>query len=389
MTEIDLTKIEGREIYGILEKRIYLGGPAYEPLYDAFLRRKPDFFKVPERYENATFEMDNPSPSQDQLITLLNALLEGEHCEDKNPLNPRVSIYLYGSVGRGKTHLFSAYANVLEEKLQKEIKKREKCINDDTKRSSHVFIYKANSRLEELANKTKSLSKILNDPPIESKFTTAAFSYSEFDSKEARAHFVRGGAAAYFDKGGYLAAVQNYQQAQQTMQRINQEAASLISTITPTNFLQFLLGEYKEKFERMLNSGAPYTRNHILFVDFERLFEIYHQNNIAVREIARAPILIIDDVHPKGEEVRAKVIQDIFEMRYNTTQSSATFVTSNLSPEDLVKVGKYDEKVAQRLVSRCNEMFIPFEIDDTSDYRSILAEKKKKELKKFLTKKSK
>lgn len=95
---------------------------------------------------------------------------------------------------------------------------------------------------------------------------------------------------------------------------------------------------------------------------------------------------MIDDLHPKGDEARAGAVQYIVEQRYNREMGGGTFVTSNLSPTELLKVGNYDPKVAARLESRCAEIFLIMDTNDTKDYRQVLMQKNKERLKALLQK---
>ena len=61
-------------------------------------------------------------------------------------------------------------------------------------------------------------------------------------------------------------------------------------------------------------------------------------------------------------------IQRIIEHRYNEVRTGATFITSNLSPQELLLEQGYPEAIAGRIHSRLAEMCMPVEFD-TEDYR--------------------
>lgn len=347
----------------------------FSRLEDLFLGSRHEFFMVPERYKDAALTLENPSESQKKLIRFFNALLTGEFCEEKNPLMPRTSIYIHGSVGRGKTHIVAAYANDISRMLDKETEKRRNRLRDlvtDHKQGCFIdeFLDGITEKLVELSERTKlPPNKLLFYRRDSSPDETSYYTKKIYGSSESSG-------SGYFDEDKYQKAMREFSEIEESFRELNEH---FNRNLTPNAYLKFLIETKGSVLKEFLNKTAPFCASDLLFVDFERLFEIYNKNTLAVREIASAPILIIDDLHPKGEEVRAKVIQDIIEMRYNQ-EKCATIVTSNLSPENLVRIGNYDAKIGERLVSRCNEMFVTVEIDDTDDYRKVIAAKKRKDL---------
>ena len=96
---------------------------------------------------------------------------------------------------------------------------------------------------------------------------------------------------------------------------------------------------------------------------FDVYVQLVEEDRGILEQALSAPILVLDDVHFKGDKKRGEGMQDLLEARYNANRT-ATFMTSNLSPEDLVKSGNEDPVLRARLLSRLKEMFVFFNFDD-------------------------
>ena len=75
-------------------------------------------------------------------------------------------------------------------------------------------------------------------------------------------------------------------------------------------------------------------------------------------QISCRRIVVIDDIHPKGDHDRMEFIQRMIEYRYNEVRTGATFITSNLSPEELLLNQDYSREVAERVHSRLKEIAV-------------------------------
>src|SRR3989344_3604456 len=303
----------------------------------------PEFFQVPERYKTASFEtIKNPSTTQKELIKLLRFALEGkkELTNEKYyrlGLAPEFSIYVHGSVGVGKTHICSAYLNELRKNIQKGI------AGAPVERTTSYLIDKLAGRNYPLIYEAKRLHHLEQENKLSGKYQ-----HNLCDSDELRAGNI---------------------------------GSELVTLINDPKFIQEVTETLKEGLGKYL---GQYFLHDIAFLEFERIFNVYQRDKALIDSLIKPRVLLLDDLHPKGNEERAKLIQDLLEARYNQ-QSGVTIVTSNLAPEELMKDGAYSDKILKRLLSRCEEMFIPFDINDAEDYRKVLGKEKRKNIKDLLS----
>ena len=107
----------------------------------------------------------------------------------------------------------------------------------------------------------------------------------------------------------------------------------------------------------------------MLYLGFANLFDELQQDQDRHAKVfaalAGARIVFIDDIHPKGDPDRLRVIQQLIERRYELNRPG-TFLTTNLTAEEL---GDGDRTIAQRLLSRCSENFINFNFNHCTDWR--------------------
>lgn len=164
---------------------------------------------------------------------------------------------------------------------------------------------------------------------------------------------------------------------------VERAAAQMISLSMAQNFAaqspQFapMLEKAEEFYEQGLQGISDsmrrdFSRKDLFVMDFDSLVGLYKNDSSILGEAIEAPILIIDDVHLRGEEQRARIVQDLLERRYNAGKR-AIFMNSNLSPEQLIQFKDFDKVLTQRILSRCREMFYVLEIGDTGDYRGKIS----------------
>jgi len=151
-----------------------------------------------------------------------------------------------------------------------------------------------------------------------------------------------------------------------------EEAQKTVQTAMRTTWKDML-----DKVQRFYDKGLShitgsmtgiFSRKDMFILDFDTLLELFSDNAAILKEAVEAPILIVDDVHFKGEKDRAVVMQDLLEKRYNAGRR-ATFINGNLDLVTLVNSGRTDPVLQQRLLSRCGEMFYPVDVSDAKDYR--------------------
>jgi DNA replication protein DnaC len=289
----------------------------------------PPFFKVPEKYKDVSFEgIKTPSKTQKKLIKLLQLALEGhKELSLRDSCSPNFSIYVHGPVGVGKTHICSAYLNALRCKVSQEIERKKYYWLSDM------------SLAREVKNSLSRAYEVID------KYDRVAYSRNNFFlSSEIRSE------SEVMEDLSKLLGDKDF---------VNDAVATVENSVH-----QFLLYD-------------------VAFLEFERIFNVYQRDKKLIESLIKPRVLLIDDLHPKGNIERAKLIQDLLEVRYNQ-KGGVTIVTSNLAPEELMGGGGYDAKILQRLLSRCDEMFLMFDISDTSDYRKFLGTEKRKRIEKLL-----
>lgn len=293
--------------------------------YASFQRKRVQYAAVPSRYRGCTLQLDQPTASQESIILVLDALLEGELCTDGNPLRPSQGLYIHGPVGTGKTHLLAAYANALYGLLSEEERCRQSFIDEKVR---EIFRKARDNALPELVREDK-------------RFKDSLSGYSDSKIKDR-------------DFMSYI---------RSSCEETHKKNVAVIMGIGSVGFHVGV-----EALRRSVEGKYLYSITDLVFLGFEELLRLYEEDQNMLDDVVAAPIVCIDDIHPKNEEGRAKIIQEVLERRYDQG-NGATFVTSNLSPEDLVTVGAYDPKIAARIVSRCAEMFHIVDTSDTEDYR--------------------
>jgi len=147
------------------------------------------------------------------------------------------------------------------------------------------------------------------------------------------------------------------------------------------NTNQYLNVYVKQQFEKIVGK-SPYKPSDLAFITFDDLFERRDDDNF-VKDFLSRRIVIIDDIHPKGERTRMDLIQRVIETRYNEARSGPTIITSNIAPKQLLSAEGYPKEVGERVHSRLQEMCFPIEFT-AEDYRLILAKRKNAEILRML-----
>lgn len=122
----------------------------------------------------------------------------------------------------------------------------------------------------------------------------------------------------------------------------------------------------------------PFHPSDLAFATFDYLFDRRQEDDL-LNHFLEKKVMIIDDIHPKHGGDRLDFIQRIIEHRYNHVRTGATFITSNLSPEQLLLNQDYPKEIAERVYSRLREMCMPIEFK-TEDYRLKIGAKADGEL---------
>lgn len=305
----------------------------------SFQRKREEYATVPSRYQGCTLQLDQPTASQESIILVLEALLQGELCKENNPLRPGQGLYIHGPVGTGKTHLLAAYANALYDLFSVEEIRRKSLIDKSIKK---IFKTARDNTFPEIVKEYQLFQERIRID-----------SYSQSHIKEL----------------GNVRA---------NMTSINEDIYQKKSAEI-IHLPSVLLEVGVSTLHRTVEREYPYSTSDLVFLGFEELLRLYEADQNMLDDVVAAPIVCIDDIHPKNEENRAKIIQEVLERRYDEGRG-ATFVTSNLSPQDLVSVGAYNEKIAERIISRCAEMFYIVDTADAQDYRTMVGDRRKENL---------
>ena len=128
-----------------------------------------------------------------------------------------------------------------------------------------------------------------------------------------------------------------------------------------------------EQFRTALRQ-LKYQPSDLLYLGFDPFYELYvssGQSEEVLQALINAKVVFIDDVHPKGELRRAQLAQHIIERRYD--RGGGTFITTNLEAK---QIGGDDDKISQRLFSRCQEMFYTIDFSECRDWRTEVAKKR-------------
>jgi len=136
-----------------------------------------------------------------------------------------------------------------------------------------------------------------------------------------------------------------------------------------------------------------YSPADIIFIEFEVLVEMMRrpeERRETLDAILRAPIVFIDDLHPRGDQERGVIAQHIIERRYSKGEGGATFITSNLEVGELAGVGVHidqasEEKspdqglmeIVRRIRDRCAGMsYPPIDFTGCMNWREVFEQER-------------
>lgn len=122
------------------------------------------------------------------------------------------------------------------------------------------------------------------------------------------------------------------------------------------NFINYFISE--------MWSTVPVSPTDFIFVNFDRLCELKRERPELYQKIKRAKYLFVDDVPQLNDESKLEVFCELIQDRY-TNQLYGTFMTSNCSPEELIK----GEKLRDTVLSRIGESMLIFNFSGAIDFR--------------------
>ena len=258
--------------------------------------------------ENPTGPIVNPVRAHLDAMEFFRMILEGDPCvcENGDPLRPTLGAYLVGPPGAGKTHIMAAFGLLVKERLDRQLARMERTL---------VRL------VEQIYEQTLDGQAEWSRRPLEENNRWVLSAPRAADARMRK-------------------------------------------MLPPEERFAAAVKELQRRVR-----AYPYQPTDVLYLGFEELFgELQRDRERRARvfeAIERARIVFIDDVHPKGDPERIRVIQQLIERRYELDRSG-TFVTTNLSSEEL---GGGDRTIAQRLLSRCSESFIQFDFSECADWR--------------------
>ena len=319
------------------------------------------YCQVPEKYRNANFaQIESPSQEQAKTIKLLELMASGDSrfCTGKislppirsaeknpatgeytwqevtscDPARPKIGVYLWGLPGKGKSHIMFAYANSIIQRLNNSIAWDTK---SEAEMKSAVLL--AHQKGLSLSEAQKRFMEV---------YGTSRRDSEERDSLE----------------------LNELKRAREFFERI---AEDLSKKLSPSR-----------------------SRKDVFVLPFDVLMRLYETDRNIVEQAIQAPVLMVDDIYLKEQvedeesikEARAgrRVVQRMLEDRYNAG-ARATFITSNISPEELItpKNAKdlIDPMLAKRLLNRTKEMFYIVKFGEKClDFREEIEKRRIKEI---------
>ena len=147
------------------------------------------------------------------------------------------------------------------------------------------------------------------------------------------------------------------------------------------------LGNIIDNQLKLAKQKYPHQLTDLAFATFDILYDA-RNNGEGITDFLSRRIVMIDDIHPKGELDRMNFIQQIIEFRYNEMRAGKMFVTSNLpmnellSPQQSQATRDYPKEISERVNSRLAQMCMPIEFK-SQDYRIKIAEKENVEMEKL------
>lgn len=324
--------------------------PQYRPTRDG--KPIPRIFFVPRDYRDASFEdFEVLCRGHEITWTLLTNF---------GP-NPPKGLYLWGGYGTGKTHLISAFARGLQAELTAgylnrianfaggTIKEYEQVWKGERQPHSDAQ-EQAKAQADQLEKEQESIKNAhLQSLGIETEHPTRS--------------------QGNWDK--HWEASKKFEKEDETYKRKEEEKARLIREATTHKTeienIEEALRAIAPAYLRRSRKAYPYQPTDLAFATFDYLFDRAQEEDFIADFLGRR-VVIVDDIHPKSNRLRMDFIQRIIEYRYNEVRTGATFITSNLSPQELLLEQGYPEAVAGRIHSRLAEMCMPVRFE-TDDYR--------------------
>ena len=152
--------------------------------------------------------------------------------------------------------------------------------------------------------------------------------------------------------------------------------SSLINQTIDNCYIKSNKDSFPETFQSV-QSEYPYQVSDLAFATFDLLYDHIDDDDF-ITDFLERKIVFIDDIHHKNDNSRMEFIQRIIEQRYNEVRTGATFITSNISIDELLPK-EYPKKLVGRIQSRLHEMCMQVHVD-AEDYRLKIARQSDEEL---------
>lgn len=284
----------------------------------------------------------DPHPPQIEAIELLQSFLKGNGmvCRGGDPYQPMFGANFVGPPGCGKTHIMSAFARQMKEFLDEKLKGYHRMVADFVNKE-YIAYQKAMVRLPN----PDEQGTVWNLDTVDTADQIAAL--------DALKRTASAPGTAPAEQKSLVAAARAV-------------SGRVIEQKDPTTAFLDKIAHFKQALGKM-----QYQPPDFLYLDFEALWELCRGDNVkreqALDAIIRAKVLFLDDLHPKGDIERVQIVLHVIEGRYAAGRMG-TFITTNLTTDELA--GGNEAHIAERLKSRCSEMFYEVEFKDCVDWRT-------------------
>lgn len=311
----------------------------------------PSLFFLPRDFQEASFEnFEVLCEEHNTAWTLLTHF---------GPTPPR-GLYIFGGYGTGKTHLISAFSRGLLAELTDCYIRR---IADFASGAITEYEQVWKQRQSFVDQKKETLDRSIElqkeEDGIKKGIEDAVLKQPDLNNKWKQFKYA-------------------FEKAKSENEHLQEKMAKITSLKEIIDVLSIKISGYDSQLDPVVFNhskrawGAyPSQPTDLAFATFDYLYDRRNDDKFIPDFLGRR-IVIIDDIHPKGDLGRMEFIQRIIEHRYNEVRKGATFVTSNLSPAQLLLNQDYPKEVAERVYSRLREMCMPIEFQ-TDDYRLKIA----------------